>query len=498
MSAKASVFAKRQLKLGDTREEVIIGGRDKFSAVAEVFETAGIEKIAVLGWSSQAPAQAQNLRDTLAEAGSSIKVVVGLREGSASISKAEAAGFMRQNGTLQEVYSAIKDAGLVLCLISDAAQAENYNRLLKAVKPGAAFGFSHGFLVGYLQSQGKQLGKIRPDVDFIGVCPKGMGPSVRRLYEQGKTVNGAGINSSFAVEHDATGKAREIALAWAVGIGSPFVFETTLTKEYRSDIFGERAVLLGGVHGIVEGAYAYHCQQGLVPEEAFTASVESLTGPISDIISREGLVALPRQLDESGRQLFEATYAASYAWFKGLLAEIYDEVASGREIAGVVEASHRLDEYPMPNVGGSLMWQTGEKVRSGRGALSVALDPVTSGLYAACMVAQVDLLREQGHRWTEVANESIIEATDSLNPYMHARGVDFMVDNCSMTARLGDRRWHSRFTAVIDQEVLPAITDPKRRKTVDLSVVEAFNGHAVHEVLATCQELRPPVSIAVE
>ena len=82
-------------------------------------------------------------------------------------------------------------------------------------------------------------------MNVIAVCPKGMGPSVRRLYEQGREVNGAGINSSFAVHQDINGKATDYALAWAIGLGSPFTFQTTLESEYRSDIFGERGILLG-------------------------------------------------------------------------------------------------------------------------------------------------------------------------------------------------------------------------------------------------------------
>ena len=138
-----------------------------------------------------------------------------------------------------------------MLLISDAAQANQYKKIFENMKPGACLGFGHGFLKGYLDSIGENF----PDnIDVVAVCPKGMGPSVRRLYEQGKTDKGAGINASFAVQQDKSGKATRIALAWAVALGSPFVFKTTMTEEYKSDIYGERCILLGAVHIYYRGS----------------------------------------------------------------------------------------------------------------------------------------------------------------------------------------------------------------------------------------------------
>jgi len=156
----------------------------------------------VIGWSTQGPAQAQNLRDALA--GTGIVVKVGLRPGSRSFA-------------------------------------------------GATLGLSPSFLIGYMDSIG---GKFRPDINVVGVCRKGMGPSVRRLFERGEDVDGAGINSSTAVRQDHTGTARNIALSWALAIGSPCVFETTLEMEYRSDIFSERVLLLGAVWGSLEALFS--------------------------------------------------------------------------------------------------------------------------------------------------------------------------------------------------------------------------------------------------
>ena len=187
---KTQAFKREPLQFAHDQEFVVRGGRDLFASLPEAFE--GIRQIGVIGWSSQGPAQAQNLRDSLA--GTAIIVKVGLREGSASIPAAERVGFTAESGTLGEMYEVIAESDLVLLLISDAAQAEEYERIFGALKPGATLGLSHGFLVGHL----KNVGASFPDnINVIGVCPKGMGPSVRRLYEQGEDANGAGINSQL-------------------------------------------------------------------------------------------------------------------------------------------------------------------------------------------------------------------------------------------------------------------------------------------------------------
>lgn len=175
------VFPPIDIKLADTTETIVKGGRDLFPLLPNAFD--GIKEIGVIGWGSQAPAQAQNLRDSLKEANSDIRVSIGLRENSFSFTEARMAGFTEDNGTLGEMFSVIKHSDMVILLISDAAQATLYNRIFQAMKPGATLGLSHGFLLGYLDSIGESF---PDDINVIAVCPKGMGPSVRRLYEQGK------------------------------------------------------------------------------------------------------------------------------------------------------------------------------------------------------------------------------------------------------------------------------------------------------------------------
>jgi len=488
MSFTSDVFSPQDVELADTTETIVKGGRDLFPLLPKAFE--GVSKIGVIGWGSQAPAQAQNLRDSLDEAGADATVTIGLRPSSSSYQQAKDAGFSEDEGTLGEMFDVIKQSDLVILLISDAAQAKLYKEIFDAMKPGATLGLSHGFLLGYLDSIGESFPE---DMDVIAVCPKGMGPSVRRLYEQGKEVNGAGINSSFAVHQDKSGKATDLALGWGVALGSPFMFETTLSSEYKSDIYGERGILLGAVHGIVESLYRRYQRQGMTPEQAFTESCESITGNIVKTISTEGIKAVYDNLSGDDKKIFEQAYSASYMPAKEILQEIYDEVSSGNEIRTVIMHGARLDKYPVGKIDGTDTWQVGEKVRESRDEDNIPLNPFTAGVYIATMMAQIDVLLEAGHPYSEVVNESVIEAVDSLCPYMHYRGVAFMVDNCSFTAKTGSRKWAPRFDYILEQLAYTAVDNGK---DVDADLIADFQNHKVHEAVTACCELRPPVDIS--
>ena len=322
-----------------------------------------------------------------------------------------------------------------------------------------------------------------------------MGPSVRRLYEQGKEINGAGINASFAVEQDRDGRATDIALGWAVAIGAPYVFMTTLEDEYRSDIFGERGILLGAVHGIVEALYCYFViERGVRESVAFKSVVEAITGDLSRIISKQGIEAVRDGLSEASQFDFDRAYSAAYPAFLPILHEIYDEVSSGNEIRSVVMAGKRLARFPMTTIDNTEMWKIGKDLKT-RPINAPFFGPgLVAGIYCAAMMAQIDVLLEHGHCWSEVCNESVIEAVDSLNPYMHARGVAYMVDNCSTTARLGARKWGPRFDYAVMQTVIPAIDAGDE---IEEDLLCKFYEHDVHDALKVCATMRPPVDIAL-
>lgn len=483
----SKIFDKNVITVAGSNESVVKGGRDLFPLVHKAF--ADISQIGVIGWGSQGPAQAQNLRDTLE--GSDTRVKVGLRSNSPSADEARAAGFTEENGSLGEMLDVVSESDIVILLISDAAQTERYPEIFDAMKPGATLGLSHGFLLGYLDS----VGETFPDnINVIAVCPKGMGPSVRRLYVQGKEVNGAGINSSFAIHQDIDGKATDYALAWAIALGSPYCFQTTLESEYRSDIFGERGILLGAVHGIVEALYQRYKSEGMTPEDAFNNTAESVTGPISRIISRDGIQAVYDKLDKDDKSRFEAAYVASYMPAKEILQEIYDDVACGNEIRSVVNASRRFNDFPMGEIDGTEMWTVGETVRANRNEDEIPLHPTTAGIYCATMMAQIDVLLEAGHPYSEIVNESVIECVDSLNPYMHYKGISFMIDNCSTTARLGARKWAPRFDYILKQQAFTALDG---NVPMNWQLIEDFKSHAIHDVLKVVGEMRPSVDISL-
>lgn len=249
--------------------------------------------------------------------------------------------------------------------------------------------------------------------------------------------------------------------------------------------------------------------QGMTPEEAFVNSCESITGPITKTISKKGIMSLYESLTAEDKAVFEKAYSASYLPAKEVLQECYDEVASGNEIRSVILHGARLKEFPMGKIDGTFTWKVGERVRAARKEEDIPLNPFTAGVcrpspmmcleiahecrtnpctpvdceplvrvawqqaanasnapaacpgtaqvYVAMMMAQIDVLRKAGHSFSEVVNESVIEAVDSLCPYMHYKGVAFMVDNCSTTARLGSRKWAPRFDYILEQLAYTAV-----------------------------------------
>ncbi len=212
------------------------------------------ETIAIIGYGVQGPAQSLNLRDN------GFKVIIG-----------QASAFKRDwdravkdgwvpGKTLFEIDEAVRRGTIIQMLVSDAAQRAIWPLVKKNLKPGDALYFSHGFSIAYR----KQTGVVPPkNVDVIMVAPKGSGTSVRRNF-----LTGAGINSSFAVEQDATGRAKERCLAVGIGIGSGYLFPTTFQHEVFSDLTGERGVLMGALAGIMEAQYDVLRAHGHTPERS--------------------------------------------------------------------------------------------------------------------------------------------------------------------------------------------------------------------------------------
>lgn len=437
------VFPTKNIPLGSQFEEMIVGGPDQFPLLGKAL--AGVRQIAVIGFGLQGAAQAQNLRDSLS--GTAIKLKVGVRKGGASWQKAIQCGFSETAKTLGDVYSTVSESDLVLWLIPDAEQAQEYPQLFQALKPQATLGLSHGFLLGHLKNQGHAFPS---HINVVAVCPKGMGFLVREHY-----LKGTGFAATVAVEQNVTGTAKELAIAWGVAIGCPRLFFTTLKNEYISNMFGERGIVLGALHGI---------------SQVFPGLASVITGSMSQMIAKKGIEGLYESFSESEQKLFLAFFETAYSPFKNLMDELYHEVASGREIMRVVEA--RKNESTFSKV-------LEVKIHWEDGASSL---PLVAAVYVAGMISQVDVLLEKGHRASEICLESVVDAVTMLNPHMHVVGIDHVLASCSLTAGVGARRMSPKFSKMIQEQILPRI-----KSATHALQPEKFLNHPIHKILKDFQ-----------
>jgi ketol-acid reductoisomerase len=318
--------------------------------MAKARQTLKNETIAVIGYGVQGPAQALNLRDN------GFKVIVGQR----TWDRARKDGWV-PGKTLFTIEEAVKRGTIIQLLVSDAAQRTIWPVVKANLKPGDALCFSHGFSIAYR----KLTGVVPPkDVDVFMAAPKGSGTSVRRNF-----LTGAGINSSFAVEQDATGRARQRCLAVGIGIGSGYLFPTTFQHEVFSDLTGERGVLMGALAGVMEAQYEVLRDNGHSPSEAFNETVEELTQ------------SLIRLVDENGMDWMYANCSATAQrgaldWkprFKKavlpVFKDLYNRVKTGKECARVLSSCGRPDYQKqltkeLNTLGNSEMWRAGKAVRA--------------------------------------------------------------------------------------------------------------------------------------
>ena len=249
------------IDFGGVKEEVIT--REEFP-VKKALDVLKNETIAVIGYGVQGPAQALNMKDN------GFQVIIGQSSKFKRDWDRAVRDGWEPGKTLFEIEEAAERGTIIQMLVSDAAQKAIWPTIKKHLKKGDALYFSHGFSIVYKD----QTGVIPPaDVDVIMVAPKGSGTSnVRRNF-----LSGAGINSSFAVEQDFTGRAKDRCMALGIAVGSGYLFPTTFQKEVFSDLTGERGVLMGALAGIMDAQYDVLRANGHSPSEAFNETVEELT-----------------------------------------------------------------------------------------------------------------------------------------------------------------------------------------------------------------------------
>ncbi len=340
------------INFGGVKENVIT--RKEFS-LAKARKVLKKETIAVIGYGVQGPAQALNLRDN------GFNVIIGqAKKFKRDWDRAVKDGWV-PGKTLFDLEEAATRGTIVKMLVSDAAQMAIWPTIKKCLNDGDALYFSHGFSIAH-----KDKTKVIPPahVDVIMVAPKGSGLNVRRNF-----LSGAGINSSFAVYQDYTGRAEERCLAVGIGIGSGYLFPTTFEHEVLSDLTGERGVLMGALAGIMEAQYDVLRKNGHSPSEAFNETVEELTQSLIRLVDENGMDWMYSNCSataQRGALDWKPKFKkATLPVFK----DLYESVKSGKEAARVLRVCGKPD-YPakvkaeLDAIGNSEMWQTGKQVRA--------------------------------------------------------------------------------------------------------------------------------------
>jgi len=314
------------------------------------------ETVAVLGYGVQGPAQAMNMRDN----GINVIVGVGDKNKYPDWAKAEKDGWV-PGKTLFSVEEACEKRTIIQYLMSDAAQKLLWNTVKPYLTKGKALYFSHGFSIVYKD----QTGVIPPaDIDVIMVAPKGSGTSVRANF-----LDGSGINSSFAVEQDATGKALDRTLALGIAVGSGYLLRTTFKHEVYSDLTGERGVLMGALAGIMEAQYATLRSHGHSPSESFNETVEELTQSLIRLVGANGMDWMYANCSTTAqRGALDWRHEFRKAT-EPVFERLYKSVESGDETRIVLEANSKPDyqiglNRELKEMRESDLWTAGAMVRS--------------------------------------------------------------------------------------------------------------------------------------
>jgi len=340
----------RTIQIGNSKETVVERSDYPPERIKSIL---GKETIAVLGYGVQGRGQSLNMKDN------GLSVIIGLREKGRGWDLAQKDGWV-VGKTLFSLEEAASKGTILQYLLSDAGQKQQWPRLKPLLTKGKALYFSHGFSIVYSD----QTGVVPPkDIDVFLIAPKGSGTTVRRHFLEGK-----GINASYAIHQDATGKALDRCLACGIAIGSGYLFETTFQKEVFSDLTGERGVLMGAIYGLWLAQYETLREHGHSPSEAFNETVEEATQSLYPLIAENGMDWMYANCSATAQR-------GALDWFKRfrdatkpVFEELYKKVTAGDETRRVLEANSRPDyreqlEKELQSVASSEMWQAGSIVR---------------------------------------------------------------------------------------------------------------------------------------
>ncbi|MBM4184854.1 MAG: ketol-acid reductoisomerase [Gemmatimonadetes bacterium] len=340
-----------KIQFGDVTEDVVT--REEWP-LKKALATLKGETIAIIGYGVQGPGQALNLRDN------GFNVIVGQRKGTKTWDKAVEDGW-KPGKTLFEIGEAARRGTIIQYLLSDAGQIALWPTIKPHLTKGKCLYFSHGFAITFKDDTGVVPPK---DVDVVLVAPKGSGTSLRRLFLDGK-----GLNSSYAIYQDATGRAKQRVISLGIGVGSGYLFETDFKKEVLSDLTGERGVLMGAIAGVFEAQFKCLRAHGHSPSEAFNETVEELTQSLMPLVAENGMDWMYANCSTTAqrgaldwRHKFRDAVAPVYE-------ELYQSVATGNEARIVIRTCSAPDyrvrlEKELAALGSEEIWRAGKAVRA--------------------------------------------------------------------------------------------------------------------------------------
>ena len=338
-----------KMNFGGVIEEVMTREEFPLEKAREVLKD---ETIAVLGYGVQGPGQACNLRDN------GFNVIVGQRPGK-TYDKAVADGWI-PGETLFSLEEAAERGSIVCMLLSDAAQMQVWATVKPYLTTGKTLYFSHGFAINWSD----RTGVVPPaDIDVIMVAPKGSGTSLRTMFLEGR-----GLNSSYAVHQDVSGNATNKAIAFGVGIGSGYLFETTFKREATSDLTGERGSLMGAIQGLLLAQYEVLRENGHTPSEAFNETVEELTQSLMPLFAKNGMDWMYANCSTTAQRGALDWMGPFHDAIKPVVQQLYQSVVTGNEAQISIDSNSQPDyrvklEAELKALRESEMWRTGEVVR---------------------------------------------------------------------------------------------------------------------------------------